>query len=364
MADYVEFLVADPDTHAIALIVQTIRRPEAFFAAAQQAAAAGKPVTMLKLTRGHRYPSSEELDPAENLWMFDIALRQSGITVVADPGELLDRLTHPTRSYRDPLRPIPATPNPLRQREPEPRRLPRDLVTFPRTRETAPSVAALPRPLATTTPLPGGRLLPFEATMEVLGRAGIPVAPYHVVRDDDPVAVRMPFPGPYTLRLADTRDLQARATSREDVSVQELASAVRGLRAIATEYYVPPVVVVQPHLEILAQCFVGLLPNSELGSMVIFGAGGGVAEETPVGGRMAPLSLQDARSLIGEFDDVAGDGWNGYEREALAGILTAAGRLAVAARGWMRSLDINALVCTGSGFLVTDAFCLLQEDDR
>ncbi|MEV4102692.1 CoA-binding protein [Nonomuraea sp. NPDC049649] len=403
LADYVEFLAADPDTRAIALIVQTIRRPEVFFAAAQRAAEAGKPVAMLKLARGDRSPGSSEPDPAENLWMLDIALRQSGITVVADLRELLDYLVKadPTSSCRAPLRPIPAaavagvgssadtgTPGPSMfsgrrncpypdeapSTLPQPGRMsrpdPRSFMTFPRARktfrrETPPPVAALPRPQASTMPLPGGRLLPFEATMEVLKGAGIPVAPYHVLRDDDdPMAVRMLFPGPYALRLADTRDLQARIAAREDVPAEELASAVTGLRAVATEYYVPPVVVVQPYLEVLAQCFVGLLPNSELGSTVIFGTGGSVAEKAPVGGRMAPLSLQDARSLIYEFDEVAGDGWDDREREELAGILTAAGRLAVAARGWMRSLDVNTLACTKSGLLVTDAFCLLHEDHR
>jgi len=45
--DYVEWLVDDPDTHVIAMYVETLRRPRAFIAAARRARAAGKPIVML-----------------------------------------------------------------------------------------------------------------------------------------------------------------------------------------------------------------------------------------------------------------------------------------------------------------------------
>lgn len=45
--DYVEWLVDDPATHVIALYVETLRRPQAFIAAARRARAAGKPMIML-----------------------------------------------------------------------------------------------------------------------------------------------------------------------------------------------------------------------------------------------------------------------------------------------------------------------------
>jgi acyl-CoA synthetase (NDP forming) len=45
--DYVEWLVDDPDTHVIAMYVESLRRPQAFLAAARRAREAGKPIVML-----------------------------------------------------------------------------------------------------------------------------------------------------------------------------------------------------------------------------------------------------------------------------------------------------------------------------
>jgi acyl-CoA synthetase (NDP forming) len=45
--DYVEWLVDDANTHVIAMYVETLRRPQAFIAAARRARAAGKPIVML-----------------------------------------------------------------------------------------------------------------------------------------------------------------------------------------------------------------------------------------------------------------------------------------------------------------------------
>ncbi len=45
--DYVEWLVDDEDTHVIAMYVESLRRPQAFVAAARRARAAGKPIVML-----------------------------------------------------------------------------------------------------------------------------------------------------------------------------------------------------------------------------------------------------------------------------------------------------------------------------
>jgi acetyltransferase len=48
LADYLNFLVDDPDTHQIALFIEGIRRPQAFMHATGRALAAGKPVTAIK----------------------------------------------------------------------------------------------------------------------------------------------------------------------------------------------------------------------------------------------------------------------------------------------------------------------------
>lgn len=45
--DYVDWLVDDPNTHVIAMVVEQFRQPQAFLAAARRARAAGKPVVLL-----------------------------------------------------------------------------------------------------------------------------------------------------------------------------------------------------------------------------------------------------------------------------------------------------------------------------
>ena len=48
LADYLNFLVDDPNTHQIALFIEGIRRPQAFMRAAGRALAAGKPILAIK----------------------------------------------------------------------------------------------------------------------------------------------------------------------------------------------------------------------------------------------------------------------------------------------------------------------------
>ena len=45
--DYIDWLIDQPDTHVIAMIVEQFRKPERFLAAAARAAAAGKPIVLL-----------------------------------------------------------------------------------------------------------------------------------------------------------------------------------------------------------------------------------------------------------------------------------------------------------------------------
>ncbi len=54
VADYVNWLATDPNTKVIACFLETIREPEAFLAAVDRAAAAGKPVVVLKVGKSER----------------------------------------------------------------------------------------------------------------------------------------------------------------------------------------------------------------------------------------------------------------------------------------------------------------------
>lgn len=54
IADYVNFMVEDPNTKLIACMIEGIRRPEAFMAAAEKAFNAGKPIIALKVGTSER----------------------------------------------------------------------------------------------------------------------------------------------------------------------------------------------------------------------------------------------------------------------------------------------------------------------
>ena len=54
VADYLEYLVEDPRTAVVGLFIETIRQPDRFVAALDRAAAAGKPVVVLKAGQGER----------------------------------------------------------------------------------------------------------------------------------------------------------------------------------------------------------------------------------------------------------------------------------------------------------------------
>ena len=95
MADYVDYLVDDPDTRVIALGLEKIRRPEAFFAAARRARASGKPIIALKLGRTERSRAmarSHTGTVTGDSWVYDVAFRQAGILTARDVDDLVDRI--------------------------------------------------------------------------------------------------------------------------------------------------------------------------------------------------------------------------------------------------------------------------------
>lgn len=95
MADYLEYLVEDESTRVIALALEKIRRPEAFFAAAAKALQAGKPIIALKLgrtERGRVMTQSHTGTVIGDAWVYDVAFRQARIDSALEVDELVDRL--------------------------------------------------------------------------------------------------------------------------------------------------------------------------------------------------------------------------------------------------------------------------------
>ena len=100
-------------------------------------------------------------------------------------------------------------------------------------------------------------------------------------------------------------------------------------------------------------------------AVVAFGLGGVFIETLGrVGGRIAPMSYEDADELISEFDDTGvlsgGRGQRRWDRDQLRQILVCAGRLAAGGRGWIETFDINPLFCGPDGIIAVDALCLLR----
>ena len=233
----------------------------------------------------------------------------------------------------------------------------------------APAVAGPPvdRPASAPIRQPEGLMLPFDATMALLAEHGIPVAPYHLVGPEaDAGRVRPPFAGPYVVKLADVAHRTEHDAVRLRVGADGLAAAVAELRGIAARDHLAASVAIQPMLQASGEALLGIQGESELGPLVVLGLGGVFVEVlNRVGGRMAPFTTEVARELIEEFADLkvmhGFRGRPGWDLDALAGILVAAGQLAARGREWIATLDINPLIYGPDGFGAVDALLLLRD---
>jgi acyl-CoA synthetase (NDP forming) len=93
LADYISFLVDDPHTRIIACMVEGIRRPQAFMAAAAKALAAKKPIILVKLGRsaaGQAAAQSHTGAVASDAQVFDAVCRRYGIINVPSLDDLIE----------------------------------------------------------------------------------------------------------------------------------------------------------------------------------------------------------------------------------------------------------------------------------
>lgn len=94
MVDYLEFMVEDPNTRVITLVIESIKRPTAFLDALGKARDAGKPVLALKLGRSERGREVAKSHTGSILgegWVYDAAFAQHGVIIARDLDDLLDR---------------------------------------------------------------------------------------------------------------------------------------------------------------------------------------------------------------------------------------------------------------------------------
>ena len=93
LADYVNFLVEDAHTKLIACLVEGIRRPQAFMAAAEKALAAGKPIVLIKVgrsERGRAAAASHTGAIAGDDAVFDAVCRRYGIVRCPSLDDLME----------------------------------------------------------------------------------------------------------------------------------------------------------------------------------------------------------------------------------------------------------------------------------
>lgn len=93
MADFIDYLIEDAATSVIALYMEGLRHPERFRAAAQRAAAAGKPVVVFKIGRsesGARSAVSHTGALAGSDRMYDALFQQTGVIRATTFADLLD----------------------------------------------------------------------------------------------------------------------------------------------------------------------------------------------------------------------------------------------------------------------------------
>ncbi len=104
MADYIEFLLASPETRVIACLMETVRDPERFLAAIEQADRQGIPVVALKLgrtERGRHFALSHSGALAGSDAAYGAVFERHNVIRVTTPDELLDTL----ELLRSPRRP-------------------------------------------------------------------------------------------------------------------------------------------------------------------------------------------------------------------------------------------------------------------
>jgi acetate---CoA ligase (ADP-forming) len=230
------------------------------------------------------------------------------------------------------------------------------------------SARPVERPATTPITVAEGRMLPFEATMELLTSAGVTVAPYELIPGGADV-VAPAFAGPWVVKLADVAHRTEHDAVRVGVEADGLAAAVAELRGVALRDELPPLIAVQQMVQGIGEAFIGIQGRTDLGPLVVFGLGGVFVEVMKrIGGRFAPFTAVDAAELVEEFTDTGVldgvRGRPGWPRQSIVDTLVAAGDLAAGGRGWIASIDINPLIVTANGLVAVDGLCLLHDTEQ
>ena len=212
-----------------------------------------------------------------------------------------------------------------------------------------------------------GPMVRFADAMALLASAGIRVAPWAEVAPDVPAAevaeMASRVGSPLVVKLANVPHRTELEAVRVDVAVEDVESAVAGLRAIAGAHEVDATVAIQGMVSGHAEAFAGVHCGSGLGDVLLFGRGGVLVELTDgVAGRFLPIDGDRAAELA---DEVAGPeviagirGQRPWPLPSAVEVICGLDRLWRTHRHWMSSLDVNPLIVTEDGLVAVDALFL------
>lgn len=216
------------------------------------------------------------------------------------------------------------------------------------------------------------RLLDEAASYALVDRAGIAHAPF-VLLDPATPPTDLPFPYPVAAKLlaqgvAHKSDLGGVALDVPDAAA--LGAAMLRIAALAPAAEPGAIrILVQPMIHGVGEMLVGIRRDPQVGPLVLLGAGGVTAElhrDTSL--RLAPIDLDTAHEMIAEVRAtrlLAGfRGRSPGDLDALAGVLVAMSRMALAENPAVIEGEINPLVvlADGQGAVAVDALFRLSHN--
>lgn len=239
----------------------------------------------------------------------------------------------------------------------------RTVTTAPRRRtDHTPDPHALPPAVVDSAV---GPIVPFADAMALLAGAGIPVAPFVVIDADVSGGDLAHLGDRLVVKLADVAHRTELGAVAVGVAPADVPGTAARLRAVARAHGVPETIAVQAMVEGRAEVFAGLHAESDLGPVVLFGAGGVLVEVLGgVAGRLLPLDDATARYLVDEVAGKAGSlrGQRPWPVEPLVEVVHGIALLWTEHGGWLAAADVNPLIITEDGVVAVDALLTVREN--
>src|ERR1700704_2760286 len=203
----------------------------------------------------------------------------------------------------------------------------------------------------------------FLTARQVLGAGGVPVVDATLAYSEDEavavlrrfgtaVAVKAEAPG--LLHKSDLGCVRLGCTDEQEIR-DAYAAVVRNARNAGFEGGA----LIQPMIKGVAEAYAGIIDDPLCGPAICFGLGGVFVEilrDTVT--EMAPLTRDGALEMIHRIKAAPLlEGARGRDRadvEALAALLVALGRFAIANRGRFRALDLNPIIVGRAGVVAVD----------